>query len=315
MRSAEPVRKLTGPELDDGLALIAVEAETAKPLDLSIGQDDARLAAVRDLLERYGGVIFVGPPGTSKTWYAAQVAAALVDRDPERVRFVQFHPSYQYEDFVEGFAPTVGGGFLPAKKHLLELCEVAEANPEQVVVLVIDELSRGDAARIFGEALTYIEKSKRDLTFWLASGRPATIPPNLIVIATMNPLDRGVDDVDAAFERRFGRIAFDPDADLLATVLNSNGVSQDVQGRVLKFFRAVQESAKNNPYAQIGHTYFFGIKGEADLRRLWDHQLRFVFAKAYRLDPPGLKEVREAWEKVVKPNVAPAIDQPANNNG
>jgi 5-methylcytosine-specific restriction protein B len=301
--------------LDDGLALVAAEEEAAKPLDLSIGPDDARLVAVRDLLDEYGGVIFVGPPGTSKTWYAAQVAAALVDRDPERVRFVQFHPSYQYEDFVEGFAPTVGGGFLPTRKHLLELCELAEADREQVVVLVIDELSRGDAARIFGEALTYIEKSKRDLSFSLASGRQASIPPNLVVIATMNPLDRGVDDVDAAFERRFGRIAFDPDPGLLTTVLNSNGVSEDLQNRVLKFFRGVQQGAKNNPYAQIGHTYFFGIKSEADLRRLWDHQLRFVFAKAYRLDPPGLKEIREAWEKVTMPNVAPAADQEGEADG
>lgn len=261
--------------------------------------DDPILLTARDLLVTFGGIIFVGPPGTSKSWYAARLAATLAEGDRSRVRFVQFHPSYQYEDFVEGFVPEPSGGFKLVQKHFLELCDIADDRGDKLTVLVIDELSRGDPGRVFGEALTYLEKSKRGLLFSLASGTQLQVPPNLIVLATMNALDRGVDEVDAALNRRFAKIAMDPDAGILARFLSEAGMADGLRDRVLTFFRGVNDRGRANPYAALGHTYFIGVSDEDGLRRIWEHQLRFHFDKAFRLDAEGRADVDRMWDMVL----------------
>lgn len=301
-RSPERVRRLTAADMELQVpGAQQAEANGVLPTD-PLPQDDPMLATVRELLEIFGGVIFVGPPGTSKSWYAARVGRALADGDESRVRLIQFHPSYQYEDFVEGFVPKEGGGFALLPKHLLQLCERASVDPDHRYIMVIDELSRGDPGRIFGEALTYVERTKRGLAFSLASGRSCTIPGNLVFLATMNPLDRGVDEVDAAFERRFGKIAMDPDPGLLEEQLVENGVDDALRTRILRFFSRALNRARDNPFGAIGHTFFMNVTDEASLHRLWDHQLRFVFEKAYQLDPDGLREIRKQWQLIFQPD-------------
>lgn len=266
----------------------------------AIDDDDPILETTVTLLERYGGVIFTGPPGTSKSWYAARIAIHLTNGGgAEYLRVVQFHPSYQYEDFVEGYVPTATG-FERRSKHLLLLAEHARDHPEETHVLLIDELSRGEPGRIFGEALTYAERSKRDFPFRLASGQEVTLPQNLVFLATMNPHDRGVDEVDAAFERRFAKIALDPDEAILGTFLSAASMEPALAERVVEFFRYVNRRvAPENPLAAVGHTYFIGVTDRDDLRGVWDHQLRFHFDKAFRLDPDGLVEVRRQWDRVI----------------
>jgi 5-methylcytosine-specific restriction enzyme B len=263
---------------------------------LPLPEDDRLLVLVRELLDHYGGVILVGPPGTSKSWSAQRLAITLAGSSG-RVRSVQFHSSYQYEDFVQGYVPREGGFRLEAK-HLLQMVQDAAGQPDLTFVLVIDELSRGDAARIFGEGLTYVERSKRELMFSLASGEECSIPPNLLFIATMNPLDRGVDDVDAAFERRFAKVAMDPSLATLQELLDAAGMPELLRRRVIAFFQDVNKRARETPQTALGHTFFTGIGSETALRRLWEHQLRFFFAKAYRLDPNGYGEVSSGWNRI-----------------
>lgn len=264
-----------------------------------LAADDPVLAKTRELLKWYAGVVFTGPPGTGKSWYAREIATELVGGDLERIRFVQFHPSYQYEDFVEGYVPRAkGGGFQLTPRHLLEMAKVA-ADTRKTTVIVIDELSRGDPGRVFGEALTYVERTKRNLQFRLASGTEVALPDELIFLATMNPLDRGVDEVDAAFDRRFGKIALRPDPDGLQRFLDASGMSPELRDRVVVFFNFVQKAATRNPYAQIGHAYFLDVRDEVDLARLWDHQLQFVFEKAFRQVTADFESVRAAWQRAL----------------
>lgn len=295
------VRHLSADEL--GIAVpVSPDAVASGIADITpLDPDDPILEQVTDLLETYGGVIFVGPPGTSKSYYAARVGVTLVDGEEARIRFVQFHPSYQYEDFVEGYVPRKdGSGFDLRPKHFLHLCgEIAHKANGKPVVLVIDELSRGDPGRVFGEALTYIERSKRGMKFQLASGSSCVVPDNLVILATMNPLDRGVDEVDAALERRFAKIALDPNAELLEAMVTEAGMADDLRGRLIDFFTTVNKQSRSNPFAALGHTYFIGVSDRDGLRRVWEHQLRFHFEKAYRLDPTGRTEVFRRWDRVM----------------
>jgi|HubBroStandDraft_6_1064221.scaffolds.fasta_scaffold72847_3 5-methylcytosine-specific restriction protein B len=302
LRSATPLRRLSADDLGIG-AESAIHAHSSnQPDDPPLAENDPRYKEVLSLLERYGGIIFSGPPGTSKSWYAAKIASRLVDEDKTRIRFVQFHPSYQYEDFMQGFRPNENNdGFTMTDKYFVAMCRAATLDPARPYVLVIDELSRADASRVFGEALTYVEKSKRGLYFDLASGEELTVPANIVILATMNPLDRGVDDVDAAFERRFAKIAMNPDRDVLNDRLIENGAPEYLRARVLAFFDRANGYARTNPQAAIGHTFFWDVSDEPGLRSLWDHQLCFLVEKAHRLDPETLVELERSYEQIFEP--------------
>jgi 5-methylcytosine-specific restriction protein B len=308
--SAVPLRHLSATDLGID-AQPAIETHSSNvPDDAPISELDPRYQEVLGLLGQFGGVIFAGPPGTSKSWYASKIGSLLVEGDKARIHFVQFHPSYQYEDFIQGFVPDIdGSGFKMTDKIFVAMCRRA-ALPENAgkrFVLVIDELSRADPGRVFGEALTYVERSKRELPFDLASGESLTVPPNLVVLATMNPLDRGVDEVDAAFERRFAKIAMEPDRDILSRRLDDNGVPVYLRTGIVNFFNRANGYARQNPHGTIGHTYFWDVSDAASLRSVWDHQLRFLVEKAYRLDPETKATLEGSFEALFEP---PAQEEP-----
>lgn len=209
------IRKLTADDLGVGVRARAAAGQGSSAPDApNIPADHPMVQEITRLAKAYGGVILTGPPGTSKSFFAAAAGHALAGGNKARLRFVQFHASYQYEDFMLGFSPTPTG-FVEKRGPFLDLVDMAGRDPDSTYVLVIDELSRADVGRVFGEALTYVERSKRELPFTIANGKEIRVPSNLVVLATMNPFDRGVGEVDAAFERRFAKLSMEPDKDLL----------------------------------------------------------------------------------------------------
>jgi len=304
-----PVRRLDASALGIGYEDKADRA-TAEPDAARIDKDDPAIRELIDAVLHYGGVILSGPPGTSKTVYANAAAKALADYDKERTCFTQFHQSYQFDDFIEGYRPREGDA--PGFEHRLgvfaNFCKRAEKHPDQAYVFVIDELSRGDVGRIFGEALTYIERSRRNQYFTLPSGRKFKIPHNLYIIATMNPLDRGVDEVDAAFERRFAKIATIPDPVVLEARLRENGLPENLITGVVNWFNQMNGLARESPAAAVGHAYFWGATDEDSLKKLWRYQLSHVVERAFRHDKEQETRLTAAWEKLFE--VAP-VDETA----
>ena len=116
-------------------------------------------------------MIFYGPPGTGKTWLAERFALYLAGANGE-VKTIQFHPSYSYEDFVEGIRPKVDGGqvsYEVVPGIFRRLCDEARRRPKARFVLVIDEINRGNLPRIFGELLYLIERRGKSVELPVSS--------------------------------------------------------------------------------------------------------------------------------------------------
>ena len=185
--------------------------------------DTSFLKEIKDLLEEKRQVIFQGPPGTGKTFVARELAGFLAGGDADnRVTLVQFHPSYAYEDFVQGFRPTPSAdgqvGFTLRDGPLLRAAERARHDEGAKHYLIIDEINRGNLAAVFGELYFLLEYrgEKMQLQY---SDAAFTLPENLFIIGTMNTADRSIALVDLALRRRFYFVEFRPDADPIQGVL------------------------------------------------------------------------------------------------
>ncbi|WP_242096726.1 AAA family ATPase [Sphingomonas sp. CROZ-RG-20F-R02-07] len=308
MIRSDKARQLTAEQL--GLVLEDAAAPVPPPAassdDAALSADDAELVAVQNAIaDGYAGAILSGVPGTGKSRKAALIAAALTGGDPGRTPFVQFHSSYQYEDFIEGYVPE-GQGFTRQLKVFGQLCLDA-SETTGLYVMVIDEISRADVARVFGEALTYIERSKRNRQFKLASGTDLSVPDNIFILATMNPWDRGVDDLDAALERRFAFITMPPSETALRALLTENGLEPALVERAAIFFRALQ--AHQNDRCHLGHGFFVHAHDLASLARLWDLQLAYVLRRACRDNDAAFAQLAQQWEAVIAPPPAGGAQQ------
>lgn len=187
---------------------------------------DERTDFLTSVLLARKNVVLYGPPGTGKTYSALQLAAAWrVANGADSVVQLTFHPSYSYEDFVEGYRPVSGavgvydlqpGVLLRASKEAAKRLAAAEksGSEETRVLLFIDEINRGDVARILGESITYLESDKRGEPFILAQSpdKERKIPKNLFLLGTMNTADKSISLLDVALRRRFAFVEFRPDS-------------------------------------------------------------------------------------------------------
>lgn len=197
-------------EIEDGPPSADNIVELAEELFL---EPPGFLSLVERLLEDKRQVIFYGPPGTGKTYVARKLAEFYGDGTNGCSRLVQFHPSYSYEDFVEGYRPrAVGGqpGFALVDGPLKEIARDAARNPDSRYVLVIDEVNRANLTKVLGELYFLLEYRNESVTLQY-SGEPFALPENLWIICTMNTADRSIALVDAALRRRFYFVPFFPD--------------------------------------------------------------------------------------------------------
>ena len=194
---------------------ITVTPETLDDLAARLLWDTEHLRNIRRLLEDKRQIVFYGPPGTGKTYVALELAHHFAGAE-DATDLVQFHPSYAYEDFVEGYRPADKSGqpgFELKPGPLKRIADKARSQPDATHVLVIDEINRGNVARVFGELYFLLEYRGPDHEISLQySDKRFSLPDNLWFIATMNTADRSIALVDAALRRRFHFVEFSPHA-------------------------------------------------------------------------------------------------------
>ena len=214
---------------------LTIELEPVEQLDQGLSYDelkqDAVLAQSEPMRSNNQGTLFA----LTET-EAEHLLVQLAERHPQRAVLekadsgttasvgpltrVTFHPSYTYEDFIEGFRPDAGGagGLSLALEDgvFKRVCRAAQANPGRPYLLLIDEINRGNVAKIMGELLTLLERDKRGLTLTLPQSKETfSVPLNVFLLGTMNTADRSIKLLDAALRRRFAFLECMPDSELL----------------------------------------------------------------------------------------------------
>jgi len=264
-------------------------------------------------LEDKKQMIFYGPPGTGKT-YVAKAIAEEYERAGGGAEIVQFHPSYSYEDFVEGFRPSLTDDGQPrfelTQGPLRRIAEEAATNPDATSVLVIDELNRGNVAKVFGELYFLLEY--RDEAIQLQyGGEPFQLPKNLLFICTMNTADRSIALVDAALRRRFWFEGFFPDRPPIQGLLRRWLAAKQPGAEWVADLvdRANQHLADRD--AAIGPSYFMGGSAELDderVQRIWRRAvLPYVEEQCYgeteKLAALGYDRLRSELDAATTPPV------------
>lgn len=246
------------------------------------------LAEMEALLGDKKQMIFYGPPGTGKTWVAQEFAYCFTGGNDDHIELVQFHPSYSYEEFIEGIRPEAqdqGPPLFPVKPGAFrEFCEKARTDPKNPYVMIIDEINRGNIAKIFGELMFLLEYRGKEVML-AYSGERFTMPENVYLIGTMNTADRSIALVDFALRRRFHFFRFDADLEILKRWIDKNNVSESLASSVLGFLDQVNNRIPDRNY-KIGFSYFMkhDLK-EEDLKRIWTYNIE-PYLEEYFFDRP-----------------------------
>lgn len=245
---------------------------TLESLSAALHLERGFLETIDALLADRRQVIFTGNPGTGKT-FVAQAFARYFTGSESRVRLVQFHPSYAYEDFVEGFRPLLHGGFALKHGPLRAIARDAQADPNNSYVLIIDELNRANVARVFGE-LYFLLEYRTEAARLMYSDEPFTLPPNLHVIGTMNSADRSIALLDSALRRRFSFIEFDPRQAPVSEVLPSYLRAHSPTMRWVSDVVDLANRMIDDPLASIGPSHFLRTDLTPELvARIWTHDV------------------------------------------
>lgn len=213
------------------------------------------------LLENKKNIILQGAPGVGKTFAAKRLAYSIMGQKNEsHVKFVQFHQSYSYEDFIMGYKPD-GNGFKLQHGVFYDFCNIARNNPKGKYFFIIDEINRGNLSKIFGELLMLIEKDYRGVNASLAyGGELFNVPENLYIIGMMNTADRSLAMLDYALRRRFSFVDMVPafgteDFQDYVDKMNNPAFTKLIS----KIVELNQEIAKEPTLGTgccIGHSYF-----------------------------------------------------------
>lgn len=256
-------------------------------------------------------IILQGAPGVGKTFVAKRLAYSIMGvKDPERVQMVQFHQSYSYEDFIEGYRPSADG-FELEKGAFYTFCKKAADDDENAYFFIIDEINRGNLSKIFGELFMLIENDKRgpkNKLQLLYSRELFHVPSNVYLIGMMNTADRSLAMLDYALRRRFAFFDLKPGfgSDVFVAYRDGLGSAKlnDLLACVVRLNEAISADETLGDGFCIGHSYFCGMRAEdvtdAKLSAIVEYEL-VPMLREYWFDEPGkVREWADALRRTVK---------------
>ena len=256
-------------------------------------------------------IILQGAPGVGKTFVAKRLAYSMMGvKDPERVMMVQFHQSYSYEDFIEGFRPSAEG-FKLEKGGFYTFCKKAQDDTDNDYFFIIDEINRGNLSKIFGELFMLIENDKRgpkNKLQLLYSRELFHVPSNVYLIGMMNTADRSLAMLDYALRRRFAFFDLRPGFGSDGFVTYRDGLgSAKLNDLLACVVRLNEDIAKDETLGEgfcIGHSYFCGMKPEdvtdAKISAIVEYELVPMLREYWFDEPSKVREWAEALRRSIK---------------
>ena len=247
------------------------------------------------LVKKKKNVILQGAPGVGKTYAAKRLAYSMMGvKDQNRVMMVQFHQSYSYEDFIEGFRPSsTGNGFEIKKGSLYNFCKKAADDLENDYFFIIDEINRGNLSKIFGELFMLIEADKRGNALQLLySDEKFFVPKNVYIIGMMNTADRSLALLDYALRRRFGfyemKPGFDSEGFREYRIAKANKKFDSLIDCVQQLNGVIASDDSLGDGFCIGHSYFCNVDEIDDkvLSNIIEYEL-IPLLKEYWFDEPN----------------------------
>ena len=223
--------------------------------------DSDKYDSIISILDKKKNIILEGAPGVGKTFMAKRLAFSILGKkQKENLCLIQFHQSYSYEDFIEGYRPTEDG-FSLEKGIFYKFCKKASENPSEKFYMIIDEINRGNLSKIFGELLMLIEADKRGEELELAySEEKFSVPSNLFIIGLMNTADRSLALIDYALRRRFSFIRIEPAFDNEKFIRDFNNKFDKDYTAIIEIIKKINDSIENDKSLgagfKIGHSYF-----------------------------------------------------------